>query len=230
MIIEKHKTIFVHIPKSAGTSILHYFNENKKIDFISELGMHDSIHQIRKSYPDLYKNYKKFSIVRNPYDKMVSWFFYLRKHECINSNTSFSNEIERLKKIRLELTKTNNFLDFIEFNAWVKDFSTFQNAINIVTDFYEKMFNRTDTNNKCWLGNASNFLNPQHTWLDDTVKIIKFENLNEELSDFFKTKIELPIKNESIHNHYSTYYNKKSLDIIYNKYEEDFKKFNYKKQ
>ena len=77
--------------------------------------------------------------------------------------------------------------------------------------------------------NSSDFLNPQHTWIDDTVKLIRFENINKELSSFFGKEIELPIKNQSYHNHYLEYYNQNSLDIVYERYKDDFEKFNYKK-
>lgn len=227
MIIEKYKAIFVHIPKTAGSSIKHYFRLSRQhSQFFNGYNTHNSIHQIRKSHPDLYKSYKKFSIVRNPYDKMVSWFFYLKKRKA-----------KKLKKVGSELPKANGSLDFVEFNAWVKDFPSFQNAIarlfadtslNISFSGYD--FDGVGPKQYTFKSTLSYMLKPQHTWLDDTVKIIKFENINKELSDFFETKINLPISNKSIHNHYSTYYNRESLDIIYNKYEEDFKKFNYKKQ
>ena len=83
---------------------------------------------------------------------------------------------------------------------------------------------------KLWHANdLAYFLDPQHTWVDDTVDIIKFENLNEELNEFFEEEIDLPITNKSDHDHYLSYYNKESLNIIYDRYREDFKKYNYKK-
>ena len=62
-----------------------------------------------------------------------------------------------------------------------------------------------------------------------TYTIIKFENLKDDLNNFFNKKINLPITNKSNHSHYLDYYNSDSLNIIYNRYEKDFNKFNYKK-
>jgi hypothetical protein len=73
------------------------------------------------------------------------------------------------------------------------------------------------------------FLECQHTWVDETVKIIKYENLKKELNDLFEFKINLPIVNKTKHKHYLEYYNQKSLDIVYKRYKEDFDKFNYKR-
>ena len=96
--------------------------------------------------------------------------------------------------------------DIIEFNDWIKDPLQFWHADDPIS-----------------------FLDPQHTWVDKTVEIIKFENLNKELNEFFGEEIDLPMVNKSNHDHYSTYYNRESLDIIYGRYKEDFKKYNYKK-
>ena len=178
MIIEEYKTIFIHIPKNAGTSIEEYFgNGSVRI----QPNKHADIHEIKRKFKNSYNNYRKFTIIRNPYDKMVSWYFYLKRNLGEN-------------------------YDVTEFNEWIKDPSKLWHADDPI-----------------------DFLKPQCEWIDDTVEIIKFENINKELKQFFGKEIDLPIINKSKHKHYSEYYNKKSLDIIYNRYEEDFKKYNYEK-
>ena len=177
MIIEKHKTIFIHIPKNAGTSIEKYFgNGSVRI----QPNKHADIHEIKRKFKNSYNNYRKFTIIRNPYDKMVSWYFYLKRN-LGNHNV-------------------------VEFSDWIKDPSKFWHANDPIS-----------------------FLKPQCEWIDDTVEIIKFENLNKALNKFFNKEINLPITNKSNHKHYLEYYNKESLDIIYNKYKKDFSEFNYKK-
>ena len=178
MIIEEHKTIFVHIPKNAGTSIETYF-ANGSVRIQPE--KHADIYEIKKKFKNSYNNYKKFTIIRNPYDKMVSWYFYLKRNLGENYN-------------------------IIEFNEWIKDPSKFWH-----------------------INDPISYLKPQFEWIDDTVRIIKFENIDKEINEFFEKEINLSIINKSNHDHYSTYYNKESLNIIYNRYKEDFKKFNYKK-
>ena len=96
--------------------------------------------------------------------------------------------------------------NIIEFNEWIKD----------PTKFWH-------------IDDPISFLNSQCSWIDDTVEVIKFENLNEELNKFFGFEIDLPVTNKSYHNDYLEYYNEESLSIIYKRYKDDFKKFNYKK-
>ena len=182
MIIDKHKALFIHIPKNAGTSIETLFANNS---FKIQPGKHDNIHEIKRRFPNAYNTHRKFTIIRNPYDKMVSWYSYLKGNALENVSAK---------------------PDIIEFNDWIKDPLQFWHADEPIS-----------------------FLDPQHTWVDETVEIIKFENLNKELNEFFGEEIDLPMTNKSNHNHYSTYYNRESLDIIYGRYKEDFKKYNYKK-
>ena len=178
MIIDKYKTIFIHIPKNAGTSIETLFANSS---FRIQPYKHASIHEIKRKFPKLYDSHSKFTIIRDPYDKMVSWYFYLK-------------------------TKVGEKHKVVEFNDWVKDPQLLWHADDPIY-----------------------FLDPQHTWIDDTVKVIKFENLNEDLNQFFEEEIDLPIVNKSNHGHYLKYYNKDSLDIVYDRYKEDFEKYNYKK-
>ena len=169
MIIEKYKTIFIHIPKNAGTAIKDFFNKDwdngLRVPRV-KIHKHDTIYQIKLKTPELYNSFKKFAVVRNPYDRTLSWYIYIK-----GKNTKF----------------------------------------------------------KKWLKNPTHKLEPQRTWVDDTVEILKFENLNEELNNFFGEKIDLPLVNRSDHDNYLKYYNQESLDVVYNRYKEDFEKFNYKK-
>ena len=178
MIIEEHKAIFIHIPKNAGTAIEEYFGNNS---FRIQPNKHDNIHAIKKRFLNIYNSYRKFTIIRNPYDKMVSWYFYLKRN-----------------------LHTNKY-KIIDFNEWIKDPLQFWHIDDPIS-----------------------FLDPQCDWIDETVEILKYENLKEDINMFFGEEIDLPIINKSNHEHYLNYYNQESLNTIYNKYKEDFEKYNYK--
>lgn len=71
MITHDFKIIFVHIPKCAGRSICDIFNQ--RFD-----------HYIANYYATEMKrfwdNYHKFTIIRNPFDRMVSLYVYIMNH------------------------------------------------------------------------------------------------------------------------------------------------------
>lgn len=64
-------TAFIHIPKTGGTSVFTWLQDN--IHCIKQGPKHATIHQYRKSFRDP-KNY--FCIVRDPVDRLKSWFHY----------------------------------------------------------------------------------------------------------------------------------------------------------
>ena len=186
MIIDEHKTIFVHIPKNAGTSIKNYFNVVSFSVVKYGIKKHDTIYDIKKKVRDNRRLYNKFAITRNPYDRMISWYSFLK------------------------LWNENNKKTTINFDKWIK---------NPIEESCEK-----------WLQiHKDLLLKPQYEWVNETVIILKYENLNEELNNFFDKKINLPITNKTKHEHYLKYYNEESLNIVYNKFKKDFEKFNYKK-
>jgi hypothetical protein len=70
---DAHRCIFVHIPKCAGISVVQ-----------SLFGDFDCGHTGLKRYqimfaPGEFKNYFKFTVVRNPYDRLVSAFLFMKK-------------------------------------------------------------------------------------------------------------------------------------------------------
>ncbi len=67
-IYHKHKCIFVHIPKSAGSSM------HQALGGTGYSG-HQKHIKSKKT-----KNYFKFTFVRNPFDRFVSTYFYFKKY------------------------------------------------------------------------------------------------------------------------------------------------------
>jgi hypothetical protein len=74
--------IFIHIPKTAGTSIEQFLKDNGKND-IEYIGVRNgrSLHhlmafELKREIPFIYDKYYKFSIVRNPYDRLLSEYYW----------------------------------------------------------------------------------------------------------------------------------------------------------
>lgn len=84
------KFIFVHIPKTGGVSIetsLDLFHTEKfylgrwnakVVDGVGYALQHLTLPLIKKLKPEV-KDFKSFTVVRNPYEKAVSEFFFIHK-------------------------------------------------------------------------------------------------------------------------------------------------------
>ena len=111
-ISHKHKTIFVHIPKTAGTSIekiLGIGGINKKVLRTHEKILINKIQYAPQHFTatilknniwckDHWNDYFKFSIVRNPYTRVLSEYFWTKgktKQHLAFDHKSFDNFLSR---------------------------------------------------------------------------------------------------------------------------------------
>ncbi|WP_293882184.1 sulfotransferase family 2 domain-containing protein [Sphingomonas sp.] len=69
---EKHVAIFVHIPKTAGTSILAALGAEPVFD------THAPARAYARAYPEFYRRAYKFAFVRNPWDRFASSFHFMK--------------------------------------------------------------------------------------------------------------------------------------------------------
>lgn len=127
--------VFIWIPKSAGTSILNALNvyglsKLKKIRFLKyyfpQKGMVTFGHI---NYPQLIKNgyvsrkfdrtAYKFCFARNPYDRAISLFFYLKKNR-IKTDISFLDFCRKLERDGCEDIGLYNYNGWSQCNPQVR--------------------------------------------------------------------------------------------------------------
>ena len=70
---DKYKLIFIHIPKNAGTAITNTLD-------MYDIG-HHGWQYYKSKYPQKWEQYKKISVTRNPWDRLVSCYEYAKMDE-----------------------------------------------------------------------------------------------------------------------------------------------------
>jgi hypothetical protein len=191
---DKTKSIFIHIPKTAGISISKtLYGENK--------GHTKSLHF--QKYDEMkFDRYYKFAFVRNPWDRFVSAFYYLKKggrnKQDKNWSDKYIEEDESLGHFIIRLDK------YQSFRLKVLRHQHFEPQINYLKDKSENL-------NIDFIGRFENLNND-------------FQRITDELQVSVKLK-QININKEK--DHYKIYYNDQTKDIIGRIYAEDIKTLNY---
>lgn len=137
MISYKHKFLFIDIVKTAGTSI------NKALEPYGATGKHHSISRELPFLPGIndtlqspldnetLNNFFKFTIVRNPYDRLISLYAFTQE-SALQKNYSANGWDGVLAKVATTLPKKG--LDRKTY--WPRDFETYVEQLIRYEDYY----------------------------------------------------------------------------------------------
>jgi chondroitin 4-sulfotransferase 11 len=97
MISHRHHCIFTHVPKTAGKSVRSLFGLPEfESDFVAgDTGLERAFghRPLLESANEVYfADYFKFSFVRNPFDRIVSAYYYLENGGCNAGDKQFRDE------------------------------------------------------------------------------------------------------------------------------------------
>ena len=214
MINDQYKFISVDIPRTACSARARLFagvpdhvfmgpdmQAWMNAVFWSDIPKHARALQYRQCAAEKFESYYKYSFVRNPWDRQVSLFSNL----CQLKPSLIYPEGKHLD---------------VSFREWIKS-----DAIKIntrlpmrISGLYKKL--------------------PQLHWLvDDNRKIIvdfvgKFENFQHDflyVVDKIGIRSDILHENKTVHDHYLSYYDEESIDIVYKWMKDDCDTFGYEK-
>ena len=148
--IKQHKLLFIHIPKTGGTSIESKFNinlnnnelfsqEEKVIDGTLYALQHLTPCIIKSRYPNRFDEYKKFCIIRNPYTKIISEYFWCRSIPALNHGTKNKTIDEFIKTVnpfaRDHLLPQYRYFEDIEYDYVLRNESLNDDFAIMAKDF-----------------------------------------------------------------------------------------------
>jgi hypothetical protein len=174
MISHKLKFIFVHIPKTSGNSLSLFLKDlidNEVVHRASNMGekqgisiiceikntdiKHGNIYYYKNLYGDKINDYFKFTIVRNPYDRISSFYFWSKgkdnqnfdRNEFINfikNNNDFQHayidntfHIVYFENLIDDLKKLDIFKDVVDFNNY-PTLNASSNSKRDISTIYDK--------------------------------------------------------------------------------------------
>jgi len=208
IISNKHKFIFVAIPKTATHAIRFalrkhldektdweqvglFVKKTLPVESLAKLGNgHIKCTEIQPFLgTKIWNNYFKFTIVRNPYDRFISYCFFMNQNDI----TFKKHALERMKII-IKNKKVHQNLWFIPQHQFITD-----NNGELMVDF-----------------------------------VGKYESLVNAYQQVC-TKIGIPSGrlfkvNSSIHNDYTEYYDDELSQAVFEFYHQDFELFGYKNE
>tara|TARA_R100001015_G_C4606670_1_gene161731 strand:+ start:182 stop:799 length:618 start_codon:yes stop_codon:yes gene_type:complete len=202
-VLKKEKIIFCHISKNAGQTVHKIMREIGDLQIDDR---HYNLFQIKQILKDdnFFDKCKKFCVVRNPWDRMVSTYFFRKK----------------MKEFDFGPIKQWD----LDFNSWVK---------YIYSDEYKKlklMAQGTLNNVRYHYGNSIDWIKDRNSIIMDC-KVIRFENIETELKDLFNElgyEINISKNNSTSHKPYQNYYNEESKKLVEKNFNKDINIFNYK--
>ena len=196
-ISDKYRCIFIHIPKAAGTSV-------KQTLQLGGQG-HPAWIYFAKNYPQKWRHYLRFTIVRNPWDRVVSAFSYAKM------KNSYWHNPETFPHPDFETLKDKSFTECCEM----------------------LVHQRNKLRHEAWHPQYAWLLAKQGEQEILAVnKVLHFETLDKDFAELCKTLNaefdELPEINPSKRSHYKDYYDEHTRTLISQVYAKDIEIFGYK--
>ena len=210
--------LFIHIPKNMGSSMVEYFRLNHQISYNSSQQYNfDNNSNVSFGHVDInillrekilslefYKNSFKFCIVRNPYSRAVSLFFYLKENEYWRKyylKYSFKSWVDHLYNNKDHIPQNGNR------NISYSVYHNIDNRWNLMISWIPND-----------IDNIYHFEDGMSSIIKDICKKTRIK-MNSDLVHI----------NKSSHNSFIKYYDNETQRKIYEIYEKDFIRFNYSK-
>lgn len=224
-------SLFVHIPRTGGTFLREYFRMvyGKNIIQFGHTRLAEGIQFLRQLFIYFERplveldNYFKFTFIRNPWDWYVSRYFYFRRSPVVEKHVSITCDsglqymdfIEKFPIFKEHMVWGSSeclnfwlsyryrdmcFVDGKDFMDYVGRFEDMEGSIN-------EIFKRCDATSK--------------------ISYQPFYHDAERRAHPSEDRLKDKIFNDTVHEHYSYYYDQELIDLVYEKDKEIIDRFGY---
>lgn len=199
----EQRVLFVHIQKTGGKTVEHIMYE--RFPGVQKLlGMHDHAKWAKAQMPPtLWEDLFKFAFVRNPWDRLVSWYSMIKQSVGVQS----PHERNKLRQYVIDTAPT--FTDFIKHctativeNGGTKSFLF--NQLDYIADDDDNLI--------------VDFVGRYESFSQDMTRILTKLGIDD---------CTIPHANASRHDHYSRYYTDETREIVADRYARDIAFFGY---
>jgi chondroitin 4-sulfotransferase 11 len=223
LVSHSHKLVFIHIQKTGGQTVSKVLKEN--IPDISRFRRKHEFAVDAMEELEGWNEYFKFAFVRNPWDRLVSWYSMISDADAaeVQQIPLGQKEKRRLKRARKMKQRGDRLL------LWryvVDNSSTFEEFINNCTGeievkpgvFYSFAYNQLD-----YISDRSGNL-----LVDFVGRFETFQNDLLEVSNRLGIDLKsVPHDNRSPHRHYSSHYTPETRRIVGERFKRDIEYFDY---
>ena len=188
------RSIFIHIPKTAGTSVARALNV--------EPDSPTPYYQYLRASPSKFRKFFKFAFVRNPWDRLGSAFFYLKRE---GGNLAAESENFRI--------------------WWETNFVPYKDLEDLVCNWLTPGNARTDVHfapQSCFICDPSG-----RVMVDFVGRFEAIDRDFEFIARRLGTDVRLPVTNQSGHQSYQQYFTPRMNVLIQEVYAGDCRIFGY---
>jgi len=233
VIWNKYKCLHIHIPRTAGTSIVNMLGLSPEDRHSKRRAVHRTIHEFDR------QDYFKFTFVRNPWDRMVSYFSW-RKVKDIGKKSGVVTEVGAGNH------KKFNYINKLDFKYWVKnlhelgyDTQHTRNQLDWICkdqwswNHIKQEYDYRPKKIELKMDFVGRFENFEHDWNVVVSNLGVAHKEQRGIWDKYGKFIPIEItsllhKRPSEHKAYWKYYDDESIEIVRQRHEDDVNFFDYK--
>jgi hypothetical protein len=186
----RHRCIFIHIPKTAGSSVVRIL--------FGEASRHVPYFEYERANPIKFRRYFKFAFVRNPWDRLVSTYFFLRAGGMNDQDRAWAER---------------NLSGYADFGDFVREWLNEQSIWSWIHFYPQYHFVLNDAGS---------------TMVDYLGRFERLDADFQFVARRLGMVANVPKSNKSNHRHFATYYDDKTREIVARVYARDIDAFGYK--